>query len=238
MPADAEPSYVSTGELPLLPLVEALVNQAHERFRGNTEGHNSTAYPALEAVPSSLYGLALTDVTGNSVTAGDAEVPFTVMSVSKPFVFALMCQRFGADVVRERIGVNATGLPFDSVQAVEQSVDGRTNPMVNSGAIATSSLAPGETVEQRWQFLLDGMSAFVGHPLTIDEELHDAAIETNHRNRTIAAVLDTRQRLYCDPVEAVELYTRQCCLAVTAADLAVMGATLADGGSTRSPASA
>ena len=155
---------------------------------------------------------------------GDVEREFTIMSVSKPFVFALVCERLGPDAVRDRIGVNGTGLPFNSVAAVERSQDGRTNPMVNAGAIATTSLAPG------WDFLRDGLSRFAGRELPFDDEVYASASATNARNQSIARLLRDRGALDRDPSEAVDLYTRQCSLRVSARDLAVMGATLADGG--------
>jgi glutaminase len=128
------------------------------------------------------------------------------------------------------LGVNATGLPFNSLSAVKQSPDGRTNPMVNPGAIATTSLAPGETVDAKWRFVLDGLSRFAGRTLALDAEVYASASETNARNQEIARLLQSRQRIYWDPAEATDLYTRQSSLSVTARDLAVMGATLADGG--------
>ena len=102
--------------------------------------------------------------------------------------------------------------------------------MVNSGAIATTSLAPGATADDKWQFIREGLSRFAGRSLSLDEEIYASASATNHRNRGIARLLEDRGCLYADPDEAVDLYTRQCSLAVTAQDLAVMGATLADGG--------
>ncbi len=153
-----------------------------------------------------------------------------MMSVTKPFVFALVCNRLGAEEVRRRVGVNPTGLPFNSIQALEQSGDGRTNPMVNPGAIATTSLAPGRTPTEQWQFIHDGLSRFAGRPLAIDEEVFASASATNQRNQGIARLLVDAGRLYTDPDAAVDLYTRQCSLTVDVKDLAVMGATLADGG--------
>ena len=126
--------------------------------------------------------------------------------------------------------MNGTGLPFDSLAAVERSDDGRTNPMVNSGAIATTSLLPGASVEDKWQFLCDGLSRFAGRTLSLADDVYRSASETNMRNRSIAFLLRARDRIYCDPLEALDLYTRQSCLSVSASDLAVMGATLADGG--------
>jgi glutaminase len=135
-------AYVSTGQLPTPAEVEALVRAAHERYRGNAEGAVSTVYPALERVRPDLFGICVVASSGNVYAAGDVDHPFTIMSVSKPFVFALVCEALGAETVRERVGANATGLPFNSLGAVEQSPDGRTNPMVNAGAIATTSLVP------------------------------------------------------------------------------------------------
>jgi glutaminase len=152
------------------------------------------------------------------------------MSVAKPFVFALVCQALGPEELRRRVGVNATGLAFNSLAAVERGPGGRTNPMVNPGAIATTGLAPGATPEERWAFLVDGLSRFAGRPLELDEEVYASASATNHRNRGIASLLQDQGRLWCDPAEAVDRYTRQSSLRVSATGLAVMGATLADGG--------
>jgi glutaminase len=221
---------VSTGHLPPVESVRALVGEAHERFRGNTDGENSTVYPALARVPRDLFGICVVGTTGNVYPAGDAEHEFAIMSVSKPFVFALVCEALGVEEVRQRVGVNATGLAFNSLEGVERSPDGRTNPMVNSGAIATASLVPGAGLDARWQFIRDGLSRFAGRALQLNDEVYASASETNFRNQSIARLLQSYGRIYIDPAEAVDLYTRECSLDVSAKDLAVMGATFADGG--------
>jgi glutaminase len=132
--------------------------------------------------------------------------------------------------VRQRVGVNATGLAFNSLEGIERNPDGRTNPMVNSGAIATTSLVPGATLEAQWQFIHEGLSRFAGRSLPLNEEVYASASETNFRNQSIARLLQSYGRVYLDPTAAVDLYTKQCALNVSARDLAVMGATLADGG--------
>ena len=223
-------AFVSTGELPERALVQSLVREAHDRYRANRDGENSQAYPALASVPADLFGVCVVGTSGATVAAGDAEHEFTIMSVSKPFVFALVCELIGLDRARERLGVNSTGLPFNSLSAVERSADGRTNPMVNAGAIAATSLGAGETLEERWRFIHDGLSRFAGRELSLDDEVYASASASNSRNQSIARLLESFDRLYCPSGDAVELYTRQCCLRVTARDLAVMGATLADGG--------
>jgi glutaminase len=222
--------HVSTGELPPVDRVRALVSAAYERYRSNTDGRNSDVYPALARVPSDLFGVCVANTRGDTFGVGDADVEFSIMSVSKPFVFALVCDAFGPERLRDDIGVNNTGLPFNSLAAVERSADGRTNPMANSGAIATTSLATGANAEEKWSFMREGLSAFAGRDLCLNEEIYESAIKTNHRNQSIARLLQAFGRLHCDPADAVNLYTRQCSLNVSAKDLAVMGATLANGG--------
>ncbi len=225
-----ETPFVSTGQLPRAELVRALVAEAHERFRSNTAGKNSSVYPALARVRGELFGISVAATNGNVHAVGDAEVEFAVMSVSKPFVFALVCEAIGAEQARARLGVNATGLPFNARAAVEQSADGRTNPMVNPGAIATTSLVPGRSGDEKWTFIHDGLSRFAGRRLSVDEEVYASASATNDVNQDLARLLQQSERIYWNPTEAVDLYTRQCSLGVSARDLAVMGATLADGG--------
>ena len=206
------------------------MDEAHERYRSDDRGETSSVYPALARVPRELFGICVVATSGDECAAGDAEVEFAIMSVAKPFVFALVCQSLGPDEIRRKIGANATGLPFNSLAAVERGSDGRTNPMVNAGAIATTSLVPGATADARWQFVEEGLSRFAGRALSVDDEVYASASETNHRNQGIARLLQSYDRIYCEPADAVDRYTRQSSLAVSARDLAVMGATLADGG--------
>jgi glutaminase len=221
--------FVSTGSLPSPDDVRALVAEAYEAYRLNDDGALSNVYPALGRVDPSSFGICVVSSSGAVYAIGDAEVEFTIMSVAKPFVFALVAQVVGAEELRARIGVNATGLAFNSLEAIERT-DGHTNPMVNPGAIATTSLVPGAGVGQRWQFIVDGLSRFAGRTLALDDEIYASASETNLRNREIVRLLEQHGRIYSDGAEALDLYTRQSSLSVSARDLAVMGATLADGG--------
>jgi glutaminase len=226
----SNPPYVSTGHLPPAEMIRSLVAEAHERFKDDTAGTNSQVYPALARVPSELFGICVVGAQGNIYSVGDAEYEFTIMSVSKPFIFALVCEALGVEQVRQKIGVNATGRAFNSLEAIERGPGGQTNPMVNSGAIATTSLVPGDTFEAKWKFIHEGLSKFAGRTLPLNEEVYVSATETNFRNQSIARMLQSFGRIYDDPAQAVDLYTKQCALNVSARDLAVMGATLADGG--------
>jgi glutaminase len=228
--ASNEVPYVSTGELPAPELLQSLLEEAHQSYASHAAGEVSRVYPELARVPAELFGICIAETNGDVYAVGDADYEFAIMSVSKPFVFALVCELLGAAEVRDRLGVNGTGLPFNSLAAVERGADGRTNPMVNAGAIATTSLAPGANLEQKWSFLHQGLSRFAGHELSLDDAVYESAAVTNHRNHGMARLLQSYGRLYWEPSEAVDLYTRQCSLTVSARDLAVMGAALADGG--------
>ena len=223
-------SSVSTGHLPAAELVKILLSEGHERFKSVNEGKVADYIPALARTPRGLFGLCVAGIDGAIFAVGDAEYEFSIQSVSKPFVFALVCQALGGEEARRKIGVNNTGFPFDSVMAIELNTDRTMNPMVNAGAIATSSLAPGATADAKWQFIQDGLSRFAGRKLTLNVDVYESEAATNQRNQGIARLLESYGRIYFDPLEATDVYTKQCSLNVTVKDLAVMGATLADGG--------
>lgn len=228
-PADGE-GYVSTGSLPTPDEVRALVVSAHARFREENDGEVADYIPALAESDPSLFGICVASTRGDCFAVGDADHAFSIQSVSKPFVFALVCDALGAAQAAALLGVDATGLPFNSVMAVELRPGHTTNPMVNSGAIATTSLVPGATAQERWNNVRTGLSRFAGRPLEVDDRVYRSEAATNHRNAGIAHLLSGYARVYCDADEATDIYTRQCSLLVSARDLAVMGATLAGGG--------
>lgn len=221
---------VSTGSLPDRERVRSLLSEAYERYRHDQHGAVADYIPALAAADPDHFGLSLAGVDGSVHSVGDALVEFSIQSISKAFVFALVDQELGHDTVRREVGVNNTGLPFNSVMAIELNSGNPMNAMVNAGAIAATGLVPGSTVESRWAFILDGMSRFAGRELAIDDEVYRSETATNGRNRSIAGLLRSYGTLSADPDETVDVYTRQCSVTVTAEDLAVMGATLADGG--------
>ena len=227
--ADA-PALVSTGALPSEREVAELVEEAYQRYQDLDEGTVADYIPALAQAGRELFGVCIAGVGGRVFSAGAAEHEFSIQSVSKPFVFALVCQALGHQEARRKLGVNSTGLPFNSVMAIELNEDRTMNPMVNAGAIATTSLVPGDTADEKFAYLTAGLSRFAGRTLELDVDVYESESETNLRNHGIAHLLDSYGRLYFDPDEATDVYTRQCSLRVSARDLAVMGATLAGGG--------
>lgn len=223
-------SPVSTGHLPAIDQVKILVQEAHRRFQMVQEGEVADYIPALAQVPPDLFGVCVVGTNGDVFAVGDTTDEFSIQSVSKPFVFALVCQAIGEDEARQKLGVNSTGLPFNSVIALERIEAGTSNPMVNAGAIAATSLAPGTTAIDKWQFVQAGLSRFAGRPLTLNEAVYESEAATNQRNTGIAKLLQAYDRIFFDPIEATDIYTKQCALNVNTQDLATMAATLANGG--------
>lgn len=226
----ASPGFVSTGKLPRQEEAIALVHAAYDLYRGEGGGVLADYIPALAEADPALFGICVAGTHGQAFAVGAADHPFSIQSVSKPFVFALVCEARGADEAAALLGVDATGLPFNSIMAFELRADRTTNPLVNPGAIATTSLVAGAGAEERWNRVRAGLSRFAGRPLQMDERVYRSEADSNQRNSGIAHLLHGYGRLYCAPDEAVDVYTRQCSLLVTARDLAVMGATLAGGG--------
>ncbi|PZV17794.1 MAG: glutaminase [Pseudanabaena sp.] len=223
-------SLESTIQLPSTQIVSAFVAQAYDRFNSIDDGKVADYIPALAKVPSDLFGICVVETNGTIHRAGDADYEFSIQSVSKPFVFALICHAIGENEARDKLGVRSTGLPFNSVIAIDRIDEGTSNAMVNAGAIAATSLAPGETAAEKWQFIHDGLSRFAGRKLTLNEEVYQSEAATNQRNQGIAKLLQAYDRIFFDPIQATDIYTKQCSLNVTARDLAVMAATLANGG--------
>jgi glutaminase len=221
---------VSTGHLPSEEEVVAVVLEAYQRYRGLADGLIAGYIPALANASADLFGICLVSIAGRMAAVGDADHQFSIQSISKVFTFALVCESIGWRKARDRLGVNSTGLPFNSVMAIELNQDRTINPMVNAGAIAATSLAPGDSAADKFAFIANGLSRFAGRELCVDDEVYESEAATNFRNRGIAHLLDSYGRMYCDPDVATDTYTRQCSLAVSARDLAVMAATLADGG--------
>jgi glutaminase len=215
---------------PPTPPYQAAVDAAWERYRTLDEGKNADYIPALAKVDPKLFGIALVTVDGKVFQKGDVEAPFSIQSISKVFTLASVLETAGARAVLDKIGVDATGQVFNSIVAIEQMRGKELNPFVNPGAIATTSLVEGKTAEEKWARILAMHEAFAGRKLTIDEEVYRSEAATNERNQAIAKLMHAYGRLYFDPVASTDVYTRQCSISVNAVDLAVMAATLANGG--------
>ncbi|MEJ3404148.1 glutaminase A [Rathayibacter sp. YIM 133350] len=220
----------STGALPSGATIDELVAAAYRRAAEHGEGVVADYIPILAEADAEAFGLCLAGVDGGLHELGDTRTDFSIQSISKAFVYALVCNEFGHEKVLDVVGVNNTGLPFNSVVAIELNDGHPMNPMVNAGAIATTALVPGETATEKWTAILSGLSAFAGRSLHLDEVVYRSEASSNQRNEAIARLLASYGRIGDDPAAVLDVYTRQCAISVDARDLAIMAATLADGG--------
>lgn len=210
--------------------IKTAVVDAYEKQKNKRGGKKASYIPVLANVDSTLFGVCVATVDGQTFTAGDSAYEFALESISKVFTLALVIEQRGPGELRRKVGTNATGLPFNSVLALELHNDKPVSPLVNAGAISTASLVNATGAEDRWRQILTVQSDFAGRQLSISEEINASEQDTNFHNRAIAWLLRDGGYIYCDPMEACEVYTRQCSTLVTTVDLAVMGATLASGG--------
>jgi glutaminase len=220
---------LAEGAAPSPAAVDASVKSAYDQFKTLNEGKNADYIPALAKVPSNYFGIALVTPQGKISSAGDIDPAFSIQSISKVFTMALVFQESSEDFVENDIGVDATGQVFNSIVAVEQHKGKEMNPFVNPGAIATTGLVKGANADEVWNKIIGIHSDFAGRKLGIDDEVYKSESATNQRNRAISMLMSAYERFPSDPAQAVDLYKRQCSIAVTAKDLGVMAATLANG---------
>src|SRR4030095_5971374 len=212
------------------PEIQNALSAAHSKYKGLTEGKNADYIPALAKVPSNLFGIALVTVDGQVYTVGDIDPLFSIQSISKVFTLAEVLKEGGAEVAEKSVGVDATGQVFNSIVAVEQYKGHEMNPLVNPGAIATTSMVSGGSSDEVWSKIIGIHSDFAGRALEVNQEVYKSESDTNQRNQAIGMLMYAYGLIKANPAQATDLYTRQCSINVNAKDLAVMAATLADGG--------
>lgn len=218
-----------TAMLKALELQQA-VDEAHTKFKDLKDGKNADYIPILATVDPELFGVVIVTKDGQVYAAGDTDYVFAIESTSKPFNLAMVMQESGPEAVIEKIGVEPTGMPFNSKLALELLEDRSVNPLVNAGAIAQVSMVKAGSEEERWQKVLNNLSDFAGSDLKLMDEVFKSEYESSWSNRAIANLLYNYERLYSDPEEAMRVYTKQCSVGVSTKDLGYMGATLANGG--------
>lgn len=210
--------------------IRATLASAYAEAARETGGKNADYIPFLAGVPSDLFGFALVTVGGDIFEQGDARYEFAIESISKVLTLAAAMEEAGPEQIRLKVGDRPTGLPFNSVIALELHDDRPLSPLVNAGAMATVSLLKAANAEDRWARILSMQSRLAGRTIRISDEVNRSEQTTNFHNRALAWLLYSAGNMYCDPMEACDVYTRQCSTLVTAVDLAVIGATLANGG--------
>ena len=210
--------------------VEAVVREAYEKFRSDTSGKNADYIPFLAQVDSKMFGVAVVSTDNQVFSIGEVNYAFSIQSISKVYTLALAMEELGVDRVFERIGSEPTGRAFNSVQAVVEMPTHTANPLVNAGAIATTSLISGKDANDRWNKILNFYSRAAGEKLTLIDEVYKSEAATNAGNKALAMLLAKFDRIYADPFESVDIYTKQCSVGVNVIQLARMGATLANNG--------
>ncbi|WP_232373281.1 glutaminase A [Pinibacter aurantiacus] len=210
--------------------IEKLLNEAYTKFKDVKEGKNADYIKELANVDPNIFGIALVTTDGTVYTKGDIGSMVSIQSVSKVFVMAQILEELGPQAIQDKIGVDATGVRFNSIVAVELQKGKEINPMVNPGAIAATSLVAGADSAAKWKSILQKQSDFAGRQLTVNQPVYVSEAGDNLRNQAIAHLLLAYGRMYFDPVQATDIYTKQCAINVNAKDLATMAATLANGG--------
>lgn len=211
--------------------LKSVVQEAYDAVRNQTGGKNADYIPYLAHIPSSLFGISVCLPDGEVVGVGDTEFVFGIESVSKVPTALLVMHQYGPEEVLNRIGADATGLPFNSIMAILLEKDHPSSPLVNAGAISACSMVqPVGDAAGKWKAITDFLSALCGSDPVLLDELYKSESETNYNNRSIAWLLKNYDRIYDDPDLSLDIYTRQCSLGVTARQLSVCGGTIANKG--------
>ncbi len=209
--------------------IQDYLDSLHARLLDRSEGSVADYIPELAGVNPDGFGICIATHDGFVYEVGDSLQPFTIQSISKPLTYGLALEENGEETVLARIGVEPSGDAFNAISLQPQS-GAPFNPLINAGAIAACGLIPGDTVAKRSARVLATFSRYAGRALDVDERVYGSESRTGHRNRAIGWMLRNFGILDGDPTTTLETYFRQCAIRVTCRDLALMGATLANGG--------
>ena len=216
--------------LPDAAAIQAAIDKAYKDYKGLEEGAVADYIPALAKVDPKVYGIALVTTDGKVYTAGDLKTQVSIQSISKVFTMAKVMDESGPQSIYDNMGVDATGQVFNSIVAIEQYKGAEMNALVNPGAIAATGMVKGDSYDAIWNSLLNYYSEFAGRKLTVLEDVYKSEAETNQRNQALAMLMYAYGHIEGDPLQATDIYTRQCSVGVNAQDLANMAATLANAG--------
>ena len=200
-----------------------------ERYVEERSGAVADYIPELAKVDPDHFGICIATTQGRVYEVGDTRQEFTIQSISKPFTYGMALEDCGREAVLEKIGVEPTGDAFNSI-SLESDTGRPLNPMINAGAIAASSLVAGHSPEDRLHRVLGTYSVYAGRQLSLDNEVYESERDTGHRNRAIGHMLRNFGIMEGDPEPDLDLYFKQCSIAVNCRDLSLMAATLANGG--------
>lgn len=211
--------------------IKAVAQQAYDQVKGNADGKNADYIPYLAGIDKNLFGISICLLNGQTIEIGDSDYRFGIESVSKVHTAILALRQQGAEKVLNLIGADATGLPFNSIIAILLENDHPSTPLVNAGAISACSMVlPTGDAKGKWEAIVSNITDLCGSAPQLIDELYQSETATNFNNRSIAWLLKNYDRIYDDPDLALDLYTRQCSLGITARQLSVAAGTIANGG--------
>lgn len=214
--------------MPQSPILDYL-NSLHQRFQGLSSGAPADYIPELAGVEPDRFGICIATHDGFVYEVGDSRHPFTIQSISKPLTYGLALEQNGEEAVLAKIGVEPSGDAFNAI-SLQPQTGAPKNPLINAGAIAATGMVDGDTVADKSARILEVFSRYAGRALDVDERVYASESSTGHRNRAIGWMLRNFGILDCEPTATLEAYFRQCAIRVTCRDLALVGATLANGG--------
>ncbi|MCW3463120.1 glutaminase A [Chitinophaga nivalis] len=210
---------------------QAVIKEAFELYKDDKSGKNADYIPFLAAVNPDMYGIVLATKDGKIYEIGETKYEFGIESIEKVFTLCMAMELFGDSVILEKIGADQTGQAFNSIPAIEMAGRKPANPMVNAGAMATTSLITGYYGKATmWEKIDAYFDKLAGRDLKVLDELYQSEAATNVHNQAIALLLKSYGYMYDDPLVACDVYTKQCSYGVNTRDLAVMAAVLANGG--------
>lgn len=204
--------------------LQALINDLYHKYKDLKEGHTATYIPELAHADPENFAIVITTVSGEVFFCGDHEVLFSLQSASKPITYGLVLENYGREFILSKVGVEPTGEAFNSIVELEKNTHRPYNPMINSGAIAISSLVKDE------EKLIEHFSKYVGRRLHYDEKVFLSEKKTAHRNRSIAHLLRHFNVIGDDIEESLDIYFKHCSIMVSTRDLSLIAASLANGG--------
>ena len=211
--------------------IKEVAQEAYDEVKKQTGGKNADYIPYLANIDSKLFGLSICLMNGQTINIGDTDYRFGIESVSKVHTAILILRQYGAQKVLDMIGADATGLPFNSIIAILLENDHPSTPLVNAGAISADSMVqPLGNSDGKWKAIVDNMTELCGSAPQLIDELYKSESATNFNNRSIAWLLKNYNRIYDDPDMSLDLYTRQCSMGITAEQLSICGATIANEG--------
>jgi glutaminase len=209
--------------------IQAYLERLHAKCSKLQDGQVATYIPELSKADPNWFGISIATTEGRVYEIGDTRQPFTIQSISKPFVYGIALEDRGIEAVLGKIGVEPTGDAFNSISLAPET-GCPFNPMINAGAITTTSLVAGNSSEDKMHRILRVFSTYAGRELSIDTTVYKSEKETGHRNRAIGHMLRNFNILSENPDIALDIYFQQCSISVDSRDLSLMAATLANGG--------